>query len=125
MLRRDRLFQGRAAAGFRLSRLLADSLLGGSVHRVTECRASRDYRLWLKFEDGLEGSVFLGDLLEVSPFSVWRDVDQFCRASVDRNAATVVWEGGIQLDPDILHQDLMSSKAAREFNPSGLSLEVE
>lgn len=95
------------------------------MHRVTECRASRDYRLWLKFEDGLEGSVFLGDLLEVTPFSAWRNVDQFCRVAVDRNAATVVWEGGIRLDPDILHQDLMSSKAAKEFNPSGLSLEVE
>ncbi len=95
------------------------------MHRVTECRASTDYRLWLKFEDGLEGSVFLGDLLEASAFSVWRDVDQFCRVAVDRNAATVVWEGGIRFDPDILHQDLMSSKAAREFNPSGLSLEVE
>jgi hypothetical protein len=92
---------------------------------VTECRASRDYRLWLKFEDGLEGSVFLGDLLEVAAFSAWRDVDLFCRVAVDRNAATVVWESGIRLDPDILHQDLMSSKAAREFNPSGLYLEVE
>ena len=95
------------------------------MHRVTECRASRDYWLWLKFEDGLEGSVFLGDLLEGTAFRVWRDADQFCRVAVDRNAATVVWEGGIRLDPDILHQDLMSSKAAREFNPSGLSLEVE
>lgn len=81
--------------------------------------------LWLKFEDGLEGSVFLGDLLDVTPFSAWRDVDQFCRVGLDRKAATVVWEGGIQLDPDILHQDLMSSKAAKEFNPSGFSLEVE
>ena len=95
------------------------------MHRVTECRASRDYRLWLKFDDGLEGSVYLGNLLEVSAFSAWRDVAQFCRVVVDRNDATVVWDGGIRLDPDILHQDLMSSKAAKEFNPPGLSSEVE
>ena len=61
------------------------------MHRVTECKASRDYRLWLRFEDGLEGSVFLGNLLDLGPFSAWRDVDQFCRAAVDREAATVVW----------------------------------
>ncbi|HZF19391.1 MAG TPA: DUF2442 domain-containing protein [Burkholderiales bacterium] len=90
------------------------------MHRVTECKASRDYRLWLRFEDGLEGSVFLGNLLDLGPFSAWRDVDQFCRAAVDREAATVVWDGGIQFDPDILYQDLLSSRAARGFNASGL-----
>lgn len=95
------------------------------MHRVTECRASRDYTLWLKFDDGQEGSVFLGDLLELGTFSAWRDVDQFCRVVVDRKAATVVWDGGIQLDPDILYQDLTSSKAAKEFNSPGFSPEVE
>lgn len=94
------------------------------MHRVTECRASRDYTLWLKFDDGQEGSVFLGDLLGVVAFSAWRDVDQFCRAAVDQEAATVVWGGGIRLDPDILYQDLMSRKAVKEFNSPGLSSEV-
>ena len=86
------------------------------MHRVTECKASRDYRLWLKFDDGLEGSVFLGNLLEVGAFSAWRDAEQFCRVVLDRKAATVVWEGGIKLDPDILHQDLISSKLGRKFS---------
>jgi Protein of unknown function (DUF2442) len=86
------------------------------VHRVTECRASPDYKLWLKFDDGLEGSVFLGNLLEVGAFSAWRDVARFCRATLDQKAATVVWDGGIKLDPDILYQDLVSSKVRKEFN---------
>src|SRR5579859_5628394 len=79
------------------------------MHRVKECKASSDYKLWLRFEDGVEGSVFLGDLLEVGPFSAWRDVEQFCRAAVE--AATVVWDDGIRLDPDILYQDLLWAKA--------------
>jgi len=95
------------------------------MHRVTDCKASRDYRLWLRFEDGLEGSVFLGNLVDLGPFVAWRDVDQFCRAAVDREAATVVWEAGIQFDPDILYQDLLSSRATKEFNASGASPAVE
>lgn len=94
------------------------------MHRVTECKASKDYKLWLRFDDGLEGSVFLGDLLDVGAFSAWRDVDQFCRAAVDREAATVVWDGGIQFDPDILYQDLLSSMAAKEFNSPGGSRQL-
>ena len=80
------------------------------MHRIIECKASRDYRLWLRFDDGLQGSVFLGDLLEVRAFGAWRDADEFCRALIDREAATVVWPAGIRLDPDILHQDMVSSR---------------
>ena len=95
------------------------------MHRVTECKASPDYRLWLKFADGLEGCVFLGDLLEVGAFGAWRDVEQFCRVAVDRKAATVVWDGGIQFDPDILYQDLLCSRAGKEFNSPGPAPAVE
>ena len=27
----------------------------GEMHKITECRAEEDYKLWLRFEDGLEG----------------------------------------------------------------------
>ena len=125
MLPRGGPLQSQVAAVLRLLPFAQDLQPGGRVHRVTECRASRDYTLWLKFDDGQEGSVFLGDLLEAGAFSAWRDVDQFCRVVVDRKAATVVWDGGIQLDPDILYQDLMSRKAGKEFNSPRLSSEVE
>jgi uncharacterized protein DUF2442 len=92
------------------------------MHRVTECKASPDYSLWLRFDDGVEGSVFLGDLLDVGAFSAWRDVEQFCRAAVDACGATVVWDAGIRLDPDILYQDLLSTKAGREFNSRRVGL---
>lgn len=80
------------------------------MHKVMQCRASRDYRLWLRFDDGLEGSVFLGNMLEVVAFKAWRNVDEFCRAAIDPCASTVVWNDGIRLDPDILYQDLVANK---------------
>jgi hypothetical protein len=47
------------------------------MHRVTACKAEEDYRLWIRFDDGLEGSVFLGDLLEIGAFKLWCDVREF------------------------------------------------
>ncbi len=91
------------------------------MHRITDCKASRDYRLWLRFEDGLEGSVYLGNLLEISAFKGWRDIEQFCQASVDPEVATVVWGSGIELDPDTLYQDLLGSSGGKEFSMSGFS----
>lgn len=95
------------------------------MHRVTQCRASKDYKLWLKFDDGLEGSVFLGNLLEVGAFKAWRDVEKFCRVELDDKAFTVVWDVGIKLDPDILYQDLVSSRASQGFSSSGGSPGIE
>jgi len=83
------------------------------VHRVTACKVEDDYKLWLRFEDGLEGSVFLGNLLEIGAFKLWRDVREFEKVSVDPETATVTWEGGIRLDPDILYQDV-AAQGARE-----------
>src|SRR2546428_13146831 len=89
------------------------------MHRVTECKASPDYKLWLKFDDGLEGCVFLGDLLEVGAFSAWRDADRFCRVAVDRKSAAVGWGGGGPPGPRLPAQGLLSEKTRKEFNGSG------
>ena len=89
------------------------------MHRVTQCRASKDYRLWLRFDDGLEGSVYLGDLLDIRAFRAWLDVDRFCRVSIDPLDASLVWEGGIRFDPDILHQDVQSHRS-KQFMAAGL-----
>jgi hypothetical protein len=77
-----------------------------TMHRITACKAEDDYRLWLRFEDGLEGRVFLGNLLEIAAFKLWRDAREFEKVSVDPQSATVTWEAGIRLDPDVLYQDL-------------------
>ncbi len=82
------------------------------MHRVTACKAEEDYRLWIRFEDGLEGSVSLGSLLEIGAFKLWRDAREFEKVSVDPATATVTWEGGIRLDPDVLYQDLAGRSGA-------------
>lgn len=89
------------------------------MHRVMDCKAFKDYRLWLRFEDGFEGTVFLGDLLEVKAFEEWLDVSKFCRVELDAVAATVAWQSGIRLDPDILYQDLLSRRGSNEFSSPG------
>ncbi len=75
---------------------------------VEECRAEADYSLWLVFDDGLEGRVYLGDLVGIRDFSVWRDVDRFLQVSVDPETGVVQWEDGIQLDSVVLYRDLVS-----------------
>jgi len=84
-----------------------------TMRRITECKAEEDYRLWLRFDDGLEGSVSLGNLLEIGAFKLWRDVREFEKVRVDPDTATVTWEGGIRLDPEILYQDVLAATEDR------------
>ena len=81
------------------------------MHKVTACKAEDDYKLWLRFDDGLEGSVFLGNLLEIGAFKLWRDVREFEQVVVDLDSSTETWEGGIRLDPEILNPDVLAKSA--------------
>jgi Protein of unknown function (DUF2442) len=78
------------------------------MHTITECRAEDNYTLWLRFNDGLEGRVYLGDLVHTKYFRMLCDIDTFKRVEVDPVENTVSWEGVIKLDPEVLYRDLAS-----------------
>lgn len=78
------------------------------LRAITECRAEANYTLWLRFNDGLEGHVYLGDIVHTSYFRMLCDIDTFNRVEVDLVENTVMWEGGIKLDPEVLYRDLAS-----------------
>jgi len=48
-----------------------------------------------------------------------RDVREFEKVSVDPETATVTWEGGIRLDPDILYHDVASRSATHPIRHAG------
>ena len=77
-----------------------------SLHTVTECRAEGNYTLWVRFDDGLEGPVYLGDLVLTKSYGTLSDEDLFRRVSFDPVSNTVTWGGGIYLDPEVLYKDL-------------------
>jgi len=82
------------------------------MHTVTECRAEGNYTLWLRFDDGLEGHVYLGDLVATKKFRALSDEGSFYRVAIDPVSNAVIWEGGINLDPDVLYRDLVSKAIA-------------
>ena len=82
------------------------------MHTVTELRAEHNYTLWLRFDDGLEGRVYLGDLVATNSYLPLSNEALFCRVAIDPISNTVTWEGGFNLDPDMLYRDLASKAAA-------------
>jgi hypothetical protein len=78
------------------------------MHTITECRAEGNYTLWLKFDDGLEGSVNLGDLVLTESYLAISDEQTFARVAIDPVSSAPTWTGGIQIDPEALYRDLVN-----------------
>lgn len=75
------------------------------VH-VVRARYLDAHRVWLRFEDGLEGEVDLGRELDGEVFEPLQDPGYFARFEVD---GTLTWPNGADFAPEFLH-DLVAEK---------------
>ena len=73
-----------------------------------------DYRIWVRFEDGVCGEVDLSHLAGKGVFEAWSDRTFF--ESINVIHGVVSWKGGIDLDPCQLYMDV-TGKAIEEIWP--------
>lgn len=79
------------------------------ILHVKEAKYLRDYVIWVKFNDGIEGEVDLRNELEGEVFGHLKDVNNFKSFRVDSILETVVWENGADLAPEFLRDNLKIS----------------
>ena len=83
--------------------------------RVIDGRHAGEYRVWLRFADGLSGELDLSSELWGAMFEPLKDVEYFRQLRVDAELDTIVWPNGADLSPQWLHDQLAArSKAAAE-----------
>jgi hypothetical protein len=72
--------------------------------RITDVQVRGRYLVELGFTDGSRGTVDLSTWFgeHGGLFLALRDPKFFSRVSVDREAGTIVWPNGVDLDPDML-----------------------
>jgi hypothetical protein len=86
---------------------------------IVEARPLTGYRLKLRFEDGVQGIVDIGQLVPFTGvFATLCDRRKFARVRVDPELGTVVWPGGADLDPDVLYS-LVTGQALPRFVKTG------
>jgi hypothetical protein len=74
---------------------------------VVEVRALGAHRLHLRFADGVEGEVDLGEMIRwEGVFAPLAEPDRFAEVRVDPTLGTIVWPNGADLDPDVLYAAL-------------------
>lgn len=77
------------------------------LYDVVDVEARPNFRIWVRFEDGMEGEADLSDLVGHGVFKRWTDDPaEFTRVAVDRESGTIVWPGGLDVAPDRLYRDV-------------------
>ena len=74
--------------------------------RIIKCRPLPNYRVWICFDDGLEGEVDLGHLVGKGVFKAWDSVDFFNQVRVDSRTDTIAWGEEVDLDPYVLREKI-------------------
>lgn len=78
--------------------------------KIIACQPKPNYRVWIHFDDGLEGEVDLSDLVGKGVFKAWKSVEFFNQVRVDPRTDTLAWGDEIDLDPYVLREKISKQK---------------
>jgi len=86
--------------------------------KITALKPLPDYRLWLRFDDGVEGTVNLSDKVGVGVFSLWNDSAVFDAVRVGE-MGDAIWGDQVDLCPDALYLKVTGLKPADLYPAAG------
>lgn len=80
------------------------------IPRLLEARHMGGHRVWLRFNDGVEGEIDLKDEMWGEVFDPLKDPSEFAKLSADKELHTLVWPNGADLSPEWLHDKVCERK---------------
>ncbi|MYB75561.1 MAG: DUF2442 domain-containing protein [Chloroflexi bacterium] len=83
--------------------------------RPTDLEAREEYRIWIRYSDGVAGEIDLSHLAGRGVFAVWLERSYFENVRITPDGA-VAWGEDIELCPDALYLQL-TGKSVREYMP--------
>jgi hypothetical protein len=71
---------------------------------IVEARTLEECKVYLRFEDGVQGVADLSRLVHFEGiFAPLRDPGEFARMMLNHELGTICWPNGADLDPDVLY----------------------
>lgn len=79
-------------------------------------KALSNYKIWIKYSDGVEGEVDLSYLAGKGVFSIWNDYEKFKNVKIGEHGE-VMWDENTDLCPDSIYIKL-TGKSIEELFPN-------
>jgi hypothetical protein len=73
-------------------------------YRLIDAKYVRDFVVWVKFSDGVEGEIDLRAELSGPVFEPLRDINVFKKFLIHPELHTLVWENDADFSPEFLHE---------------------
>jgi hypothetical protein len=85
------------------------------LYDVVAATARPGFRVWVRFENGVEGEADLSDLAGRGVFKRWTESpSEFFEVAVDPESGTLTWPGGLDVAPDHLYSEVIQAKGEVE-----------
>ncbi len=82
--------------------------------KIVACTPKTNYRIWVRFDDGLEGEVDLSDLVGKGVFEAWKSVEFFNQVYVNPKTDTLTWGDEMDLDPSVLREKVSKQEKRKQ-----------
>ena len=77
------------------------------LYRIVAIEPRANFRLFVRFEDGVEGEADLSDIAGRGVFARWTNrPDEFMSVEVDPRSGAPSWPGDLDVAPDALYEEL-------------------
>jgi len=83
--------------------------------KVQEVKYISDYIISIKFDDGVNGTIELNDLVEKGIFKVLQDKNQF--AKVYTNGYSIAWSNELEIDATTIYAELTGKHFGEILTP--------
>lgn len=81
------------------------------MKRIVSVEALPDYRLHLRCDDSIEGTVDLSADVGNGVFAIWQDPEGFARVRIEHNGRALAWPGAVDLCADALYLEITGMTA--------------
>jgi hypothetical protein len=84
------------------------------MFKAVEVKALSDYRIWVRFADGVAGAVDLSHLAGRGVFSLWQDYANFQKVHLGPSGE-IAWSDEVELCPDSMYLKLTGKNLEEVF----------
>ncbi len=73
------------------------------ISNPVEVKALDNYKIQIRFEDGISGQIDLSSLNGKGIFKAWNDYKKFKSVYIDKETKSIAWDNNIKLDTENLY----------------------
>lgn len=84
------------------------------MFRPVEIKALTDYKIWIRYSDGIQGEVDLSHLAGKSLFSLWNDYNAFLDVHIGSDGQ-IAWSDKIDICPDSIYMKITGRSPEQLF----------